>query len=526
MALVDIRLVTPSARKGAVSALVLPVAPASGDDPAALAPSAHPIGGGLAGAVETFLADVSHSGKEGEQRVLPRPGKQPSVVQLIGIGDGSPAALRKYGAAAVRSAGEQATITVAVPSGAGADGIRALAEGAFLASYRFTQASKAEPPTLKRAELVVADPSTAKAAPASAKATPATGKAGPATAKAAPETAKATLASANAALATAKATATATVFARDMANTPSAQKDPAWFAAQALKATAKHGVTSVVRDPARLAAEGFNGILAVGGGSARGPRLAELTWAPDGARRHVVLVGKGITFDTGGISIKPTQGMQLMKKDMAGGAAVIGAVLGAALLKLPVKVTAVVPMAENMPSGTAYRPGDIVRHYGGRTSEILNTDAEGRVVLADALAYAESALKPDVLIDLATLTGAQGVALGKRTAALYTENDELAAALGEAADEAGERVWRMPLPEDYRPALDSDYADLNNAPSGGGAGSVTAALYLREFTGGARDRWVHVDMASPSWSDSPSDELAKGATGWGVRTLLRWLETQ
>ncbi|MDQ1656692.1 MAG: leucyl aminopeptidase, partial [Cryptosporangiaceae bacterium] len=402
MALVDVRLVTPGARKGAVRALVLPIAPASGDDAAAPAASAHPVPGPLAASIEAFLSDVSHSGKEGEQRTLPRPGEKPSSVQLIGIGDGGPAALRKFGAAAVRGAGDQTTITVAVPDGAD---IRALAEAVLLASYRFTLASKAEPPALKRVDLVLADP-----------------------------------ASAEAGLAAAQATATATVFARDMANTPSAQKDPAWFAAQAVKATAKHGITSVVRDPARLAKEGFGGILAVGSGSARGPRLTELTWAPRGAKRHVVLVGKGITFDTGGISIKPAQGMQLMKKDMSGGAAVIGAVLGAALLGLPVKVTALVPMAENMPGGTAYRPGDIIRHYGGKTSEILNTDAEGRVVLADALAYAASQLAPDVLVDLATLTGAQGVALGKRIAALYTDNDELAAALDDAATAAGERV--------------------------------------------------------------------------------------
>jgi leucyl aminopeptidase len=238
-----------------------------------------------------------------------------------------------------------------------------------------------------------------------------------------------------------------------------------------------------------------------------------------------VLVGKGITFDTGGISIKPAAGMQLMKKDMGGGAAVIGAVLAAAALELPVKITVLVPMAENMPSGTAYRPGDIVRHYGGRTSEIGNTDAEGRVVLADALAYAQARLKPDVLVDLATLTGAQGVALGKRIAALYSDNDGLAASLAAAAAEAGERVWRMPLPDDYIPALDSDYADLNNAPAGAGAGSVTAALYLREFTGSARENWAHLDMSSPAWTDAPTDELTKGATGWGVRTLVRWLES-
>jgi leucyl aminopeptidase len=175
-----------------------------------------------------------------------------------------------------------------------------------------------------------------------------------------------------------------------------------------------------------------------------------------------------------------------------------------------------------MPSGTAYRPGDVVRHHGGKTSEILNTDAEGRLVLADALAYAAARLKPDVLVDLATLTGAQSVALGKRTAALFSDSDELADALAAAATEAGETVWRMPLPDDYLGELKSEVADLNNAA--GNPGAVTAALYLREFAGAAADRWVHLDMSGPAWSDKPDGELVKGATGWGVRTLLRWLE--
>jgi leucyl aminopeptidase len=237
----------------------------------------------------------------------------------------------------------------------------------------------------------------------------------------------------------------------------------------------------------------------------------------------VVLVGKGITFDTGGICIKPRQGMKLMRKDMGGAAAVAAATIAAAALRLPVRVTALTPLAENMVSGTAYRPGDVVRHYGGMTTEVLNTDAEGRLVLADAMAYAVRRLDPDLLVDLATLTGAQGVALGKRTAALYSDSDALAGALAEAASAAGERVWRMPMPDDYREALDSEVADLVNSTQVG-AGSVLAAMYLREFAGEFRDRWAHLDMSSPAWADSPDAELTKGATGWGVRTLVRWLD--
>ena len=279
-----------------------------------------------------------------------------------------------------------------------------------------------------------------------------------------------------------------------------------------------------VREPAALRAEGFGGIVAVGGGSTRGPRLVELSWRPRGAQRHVVLVGKGITFDTGGICIKPRDGMKLMRKDMGGAAAVVAATLGAASLRLPIRVTALAPLAENMISGSAFRPGDIIRHYDGQTSEITNTDAEGRLVLADALAYAVRRLRPDLIVDLATLTGANAVALGKRTAALYSESDELAEQLAEAATAAGERVWRMPLADEYAELLASDVADLANA-SDAGPGSITAALYLREFVGTVRERWAHLDMSAPSWADSADAELTKGATGWGARTLLRWLGT-
>ncbi len=216
--------------------------------------------------------------------------------------------------------------------------------------------------------------------------------------------------------------------------------------------------------------------------------------------------------------------MTLMRKDMGGAAAVVAATLGAARLGLPVRVTALAPLAENMVSGTAMRPGDVVRHWGGRTSEIRNTDAEGRLVLADALAYAADRLRPDVLVDLATLTGANAVALGRRTGALYSDDGGLADQLAGAAAEAGEQVWRMPLPEDYVDSVRSELADVTNAPDGS-AGSVLAALYLREFVGDARDRWAHIDMSAPSWIDRDDGELSRGATGWGVRTLLRWLSS-
>ncbi len=369
--------------------------------------------------------------------------------------------------------------------------VRGLAEGLMLASYRYRLASDPpdKAPRLRRVQLAVDDPGRYEAI-----------------------------------LAAAEVTARMTALARDLTNTPSSTKDPVWFTRQVTKAAAGHpGLRVRVRDESELRADGFGGVLAVGGGSASPPRLVEVTWRPRGARTHVALVGKGITFDTGGISLKPSNAMLLMRKDMAGAAAVVAATLGAAVLKLPVRVTAVAPLAENLPSGSAMRPGDVVRHFGGRTSEVRNTDAEGRLVLADALAYAATSYRPDVLIDLATLTGANAIALGKRTGALYTEDADLAQRIEAAASAAGERVWRMPLVEDYVEGLASEVADVNNAPMPGLAGSIMGALYLREFTGSARDRWVHIDMSAPSWSDRDDAELSRGATGWGVRTLLRYL---
>ncbi len=368
----------------------------------------------------------------------------------------------------------------------------ALAEGAWLASYRFRLAAESEDSTkLRRLTIATADTGAAQTA-----------------------------------LAQARIVVDAVVLARDLTNTPSLQKSPKWLAERVSNAAARRsGVTVKVLGEAELAAQGFGGILAVGGGSARPPRFLQLSWRPRGATRHVVLVGKGITFDSGGISIKPVEGMKLMRKDMGGAATVMATLLGAADLGLRVRVTALAPLAENMISGSAVRPGDVVRHYGGLTTEVQNTDAEGRVVLGDALAYAARRLKPDVLVDVATLTGASHVALGKRTAALFTHDDELASALAAAGEQVDERMWRLPLAEEYVPMLASEVADLTNAPAPGQAGAVTAALYLREFTGTARPHWAHIDMSAPAWSDRHDGPLVKGATGWGVRALLRWLGT-
>ncbi|WP_229789611.1 leucyl aminopeptidase family protein [Pilimelia terevasa] len=440
----------------------------------------------LAHAVRALLDGADQPGRAGAVQRLPRPLARPATLLLAGVGDGTEADWRAAGAALARTGA--APFTVAVPADAPAEAVRGLAEGLMLASYRFVAEKRA--PKDAAVTLALADPDRYADA-----------------------------------LATAAATAAATALARDLTNTPSSRKNPAWFAQQARRAAADAPHTQVrVWEPAALAEEGFGALLAVGGGSATPPRLVEVQYRPRGAKTHVVLVGKGITFDTGGLSIKPADAMKLMRKDMGGAAAVLGATVGAAALRLPVRITAVLPLAENAVSGDAYRPGDVLTHYDGRTSEITNTDAEGRLVLADALGYAVRRLRPDVLVDLATLTGANAIALGKRHAALYSDDDELAGALAAAGAAAGERAWRMPLPADYVEYLSSDLADLFPAPERG-AGSVVAALYLREFTGELRDRWAHFDMSAPSWSDAAEGELTKGATGWGVRTLLRWLAT-
>jgi leucyl aminopeptidase len=326
------------------------------------------------------------------------------------------------------------------------------------------------------------------------------------------------------AVARAIANADATLWARELANTPAATKTPEWLARQAARRLQPLGVRVAIRDEAWLRTNRFGGVLAVGGGSSAPPRLIHATWRPRGAAPgdHVVLVGKGITFDTGGINLKTGAGMRLMHTDMSGGAAVLAALAAVAERRLPVRVTALVPAAENALGAGSFRPGDVVRHVNGRTSEIVNTDAEGRLVLADALAYAVARLDPSVLVDVATLTGAMKVALGLRTAGLFAKGDALARELLRAGDAAGEPVWRMPLHADYVPTLSSGIADANNAP--GNPGAITAALFLKPFTGEVP--WAHLDIAGPARAPADDGMVTKGATGFGARLLTRWVEAR
>jgi leucyl aminopeptidase len=274
---------------------------------------------------------------------------------------------------------------------------------------------------------------------------------------------------------------------------------------------------------------GMGGIIGVGKGSVREPKMLILSYAPDftSEAKTIALVGKGVTFDTGGISIKPSDGMEDMKADMSGGAAVVGAFLGLARLKSPYKIHAIVPLAENMVDGNSYRPGDILTFYNKKTSEIKNTDAEGRLILADALSYASDVFKPDIMIDLATLTGAARIALGPVYAGLMSENSNLVETIVRAGEETYERCWRMPLEEAYKPNMTSHVADMCNIGTKGyKAGTTMGGMFLREFVP-SDIRWAHIDIA-PVATDCPNKTYfpSYGATGFGVQLLIELLETK
>jgi leucyl aminopeptidase len=324
--------------------------------------------------------------------------------------------------------------------------------------------------------------------------------------------------------------AKATWRARDLIHTPSNIKNPQWLANQAksLVATSKSSALSIKVKAGRELKE-FGGLLAVGNSSPKpGPRFVEVTYAPKGSANwpHVVLVGKGITFDTGGVSLKRPYDMMVgMKSDMAGAAAILATTVALAELKPKVKVTALLMCAENALSGRSQRPSDVIKHFGGTTVEVINTDAEGRLVLADGLAYADLELDPDYLIDVATLTGAATLGLGRQYAAMYTRDNSLAKKLHVVGNLVGEKVWHMPLIDDYQQALDSDIADFNHTADkyDFSAGSVTAALFLEKFVGDRK--WVHLDIAGTGRSEVDAGENIKGGTGFATRLLLGWLDT-
>lgn len=309
-------------------------------------------------------------------------------------------------------------------------------------------------------------------------------------------------------------------FARDLVNQPGNCKSPEFMAEQALEMAAKVGVEATLLKRDELERGGFGGILGVAQGSSRDPYLIVLEYrgGTDNAR-PIALVGKGVTFDSGGISLKPSEKMDEMKMDMGGAAAVLGAMFAAARMKLPVNLVAVVPAVENMPSGTAIRPGDILTSLSGKTIEVLNTDAEGRLILADALTYV-ARYEPRVVIDVATLTGACIIALGSHASAVLGNHDGLIRQLLKAGERSGERLWQMPLWDEYGAMLKSEFADLKNI-GGRPAGTITAAAFLQNFAEGFT--WAHVDIAGTAWEEKGRPGFPKGGTGFGVRMLIEYL---
>jgi len=321
----------------------------------------------------------------------------------------------------------------------------------------------------------------------------------------------------------ASAVANAVATARDLVNGPPADVTPRYLAAVAKEIADEGGLEYTVFDKAQIVAEGMNLLMGVGCGSVEEPRLIHLTYRPEGATDDtpsIALVGKGVTFDAGGYNVKPTGAIEEMKMDMAGAAAVLGTMKALSATRPNVVVHGIVPAAENLVSGDAYKPGDVIRSLNGKTVEIMNTDAEGRLILADALCYAER-MGVDRIVDLATLTGACMVALGPHTAAVFSSDDGFAKRVCSAADSAGEDVWHMPLTKKLRPMLKSPIADMKNIGQRWG-GAITAALFLSEFVGDVT--WVHMDIAGPAFAEKTEGHIAKGGTGFGVATLVELLE--
>jgi leucyl aminopeptidase len=442
-----------------------------------------------------FLDGSGFEGKVGETR--PLMADDGSVILAVGVGPAEGVdedVLRRASAASVKASTKATHIATAlldaVPAGGDrARAAQALVEGAALAAYRFSQfKSEAKPSSLERVTVVGRGASLQNALDRGAR------------------------------------IAEAVSFARDLVNMPAGQKPPRYLGEVAEEIGQREGLTVEVWDKERILAEGLGGLGGVAMGSAEEPRLIKMTYEPSGgaARGTVALVGKGITFDSGGLSIKTGEGMMTMKGDMAGAAAVIATMSLLPTLRPKVRVIGYAACTENMPSGTAMRPGDVLTARNGKTIEVLNTDAEGRLVLADALSLAVED-GADAIVDLATLTGACVVALGREVAGLMGNDDELIEQVEAASERAGEPMWHLPLPERYRKHIDSEVADIKNIGATGQAGTLAAGLFLQEFVDGKP--WVHLDIAGPAFTQEGGDYLSKGGTGFGVRTLVELLTT-
>ncbi len=470
-----------------------------GQDGPVLAPGATDLDKALGGSLAATLATLGVTGQAEEVTRLPGGGAITApVIAAVGLGPDSggsfaPETLRRAAGAAVRTltASGRATanggaadlrIALALPAGDPA-AAEAVAVGALLGGYAFTRYRQ---DSRRPAAITVLT----------------------------------SVGDADGIRLRAQALAQAVSLARDLVNTAPSDLFPETLADEAQRVAAAAGLQAEVLDEKALERGGYGGIVGVGQGSVHPPRLVRLEYAPEQADTTVVFIGKGITFDSGGLSLKPPKSMETMKSDMGGAAAIVGAMQAIAALAPAVRVIGYLPIAENMPSGTAQRPSDVLTMYGGKTVEVLNTDAEGRLVLADALARSAED-SPDVVVDVATLTGAQVVALGTRISAVMANDDGLRDAVVAAADRAGEAMWPMPLPGELRKGLDSTVADLANVAADRSGGMLVAGLFLREFVP-AGVRWAHLDIAGPSFNDGPPHGYTpKGGTGAATRALVQ-----
>ncbi len=482
--MLDIAFVKPALPRS--GALVLPLP--EGELPAGLARAAEEATGGL---LSRALDAAGFKGRKGQSATLWAP--VPGLARIVAVGIGKPGELTPEAAEAaggaiaplVASEREALLAADALPPALAAH----LGFGAMLRSWRFdryrTTEKEEDKPKLERLAIAASSVPEAKSA-----------------------------------FAPMRAIADGVFLTRELVSEPPNVLDPAEFA-ERCKGLEKLGVEVEIMGPKELKRMGFGAMLGVAQGSAKEPRMVVMQWrgAPRTRKQKpVALIGKGVTFDTGGISIKPAGGMEDMKWDMAGAGAVVGAMAALAGRKAKADVVGLIGLVENMPSGTAQRPGDVVKTYSGQTVEVINTDAEGRLVLADVMWYCQERFDPRCMVDLATLTGAIIVALGHEHAGLFSNDDELAQRVAAAGKGVGEQVWRMPLGEAYDKQIKSDIADMKNV-GGRQGGSITAAQFLQRFTNGRP--WAHLDIAGTAWSSKDLPVAAKGATAFGVRLLDR-----
>jgi leucyl aminopeptidase len=494
---VTVSLSNSESAAGTVEADILVIGVAQTPDGPSVAPGADGVDEALGGTLADALAALGATGELEELTKIPGGGKLPAAL-IVAVGLGSPIGdgstfdvenLRRAAGTALRTVASKKrsvsddgvkSVAVALPART-ADEAEAVTTGALLGAYSFRKYRAT--PAAPVAVTVLTDDDNA------------------------------------AAVSRGTVIARAVNLVRDLVNTSPVDLPPAALAAEAERVAAAAGLAVEVLDENALAAGGYGGLVGVGMGSTRGPRLVRLAYTHPDATKTVALVGKGITFDSGGLSLKPPKSMETMKCDMSGAAAVLAATVAAAELSLPVNIVTYLTIAENMPGGAAQRPSDVITIYGGKTVEVLNTDAEGRLVLADGLARSAED-NPDVVVDVATLTGAATVALGRRTAGVMGSSDQVAAAVAAVMREAGEPAWAMPFPEELRKGLDSTVADLANVSPDREGGMMVGGLFLREFVpDGAA--WAHLDIAGPAFNEKAAfGYTPKGGTGAAVRALI------